>query len=807
MDAEEFEKLKKRVLAAEKGREEAEQREQKAEQQAQKAEQQAQKEKEARQKAEEELRKTTLPEYLSLCHEHLSESMSVQTDKSRSTKGDPSNADGKLRPDRIQPWLEFIDKQKGTLEMLYSIYPSDVMPQAFDSRNSIKTQGEKVALRKLASEQDLQSLQRAIVETPVAQIVAHLKELDDVRNEFGLAGGIEFYNHLSPLSNDADEVAQRLAAQQLEPSTPPPTGPSISHCRPDQVCVHTTVDDILKPTLIVEYKAPHKLTCAHLRHVLHPGSPPLELDKVINRVRVPSSKETDAYFEYHAERLVAAVITQTFSYMVDCGTQFGYITTGEAFVFLHFRLEENAKTVYYHLAEPNADVNAQKKDFPDTKDYLNRTAISQVLAFSLLALQSVQGTQEWREGVIEILKIWEVDFKAVLEELPETPENADKSSPWSEYHPKTYSINVPDRSPIRLRSRKTTCPDPDTQDDQNTPPPTDDESSPIDTPTRSQRGPRGNRGQRGQRGQRGLPNGTGSSSRGGQKRAFCTQLCLQGLARGGPLDRQCQNVSDHCEQGYQGDRHQLDGEEFRMLLSEQLRRSRGDACQPLGMEGARGALFRVILTSHGYTVVGKGTVPAFVKDIRHEAEVYRRLVTLQGVHVPICLGSIDLNKPYYYSTGIRIVHLMLLSWAGECLDGSKTTGTDGQRWTSDLVCAVNAIHGAGVLHQDIRMPNLLWNEEMKRVMLIDFERAEIVKTLRQALSPMSPNRKRKRALGAKEVKGEDNMLGIKSKDPKIRFQAALEESAMRSLLHQWSLLWPESTTQDSAGLGSIHVGG
>ena len=50
-------------------------------------------------------------------------------------------------------------------------------------------------------------------------------------------------------------------------------------------------------------------------------------------------------------------------------------------------------------------------------------------------------------------------------------------------------------------------------------------------------------------------------------------------------------------------------------------------------------------------------------------------------------------------------------------------------WTSDLVHAVNAIHGAGVLHRDIRMSNLLWNEETKRVVVIDFERAKILKAI------------------------------------------------------------------------------
>jgi len=190
----------------------------------------------------------------------------------------------------------------------------------------------------------------------------------------------------------------------------------------------------------------------------------------------------------------------------------------------------------------------------------------------------------------------------------------------------------------------------------------------------------------------------------------------------------------------------------------------------------------VTLTSHGYTVVGKGTVLAFVKDLRHEAEVYRRLTILQGIHVPLCLGSIDLDTPYYYGAGICIVHLMLLSWAGKCLDGSKTaTGTDGQRWTSDLVHAVNAIHGAGVLHRDIRMPNLQWNEETKRVMVIDFERAEIVKAVRRALLPMSPNRKRKRTLGAKEGDGKDNMADTMKEDPTMRLRVALDILAARMM--------------------------
>ena len=787
---EEIEALRKELAASKQAEEEEKGKRQKAEQELQQAEQREQKEKEDRQKAEEELheakeetRPTTLLEYLSLCHEHWSESISVETNKSLSTQGDPSNAKGKLRPDRLEPWDDFLETQKMILESLYSVYPLHEMPQYFANRNFVKTQGEIVASRKLASEQDLVILQRTIVETPVTGIVAHLKSRDIVCEEFGLAEGIDFHNHLNSLNEEnADGLAQQLEAQKLEPSTPRRLPPPISHGRPDQICVYTTFADGTQPTLVVEYKAPHKVTCDHLRHVLRRDRPPLELDSVINRLNVPPPQDTEAHFEYHAERLVAAVISQTFSYMVACGTQYGYVSTGEAFIFLRIKPEENARTVYYHLAIPNADVKAQKKKFPTTDSYLNRTAVSQVLAFSLHAIKSVQDPQEWRERVTKTLETWEVDYEAILKEIPETPKIAGEPSPFlSEYVPRTYKLVVP--KPTRLlRSSNATHNDSATQKHQGTPPSSDDESAPSNTPTRPQRGPSGKQGQRGQRGQRNKPlNGAAYSSRGGQRRAFCTQLCLQGLAQGGSLDRQCPNVFNHCEKGYRSDRHQLSGEEFRMLLDEQLRRGRGNACQPLWMQGARGALFRVTLTSHGYTVVGKGTVTAFVKHLRHEAEVYRRLVTLQGTYIPICLGSIDLDEPFYYDTGVRIIHFILLSWAGKSLDDSKTAiGINRQPWTSDLVRAINAIHGAGVLHRDIRMPNLLWNEETKRIMVIDFERAEIVKAqaVRQALAPISPNRKRKRALtsGAKEIEGDNKMLEIMKEDPKIQYQVELEIS-------------------------------
>lgn len=75
----------------------------------------------------------------------------------------------------------------------------------------------------------------------------------------------------------------------------------------------------------------------------------------------------------------------------------------------------------------------------------------------------------------------------------------------------------------------------------------------------------------------------------------------------------------------------------------------------------------------------------------------------------------------------------------------------------DPCSIIMPIHGAGVLHRDIRMANLVWNEEKKRIMVIDFERAVIVKDCL---------RKRMRSYGTKMVDGKDNLMpDIKKKDP------------------------------------------
>jgi hypothetical protein len=152
----------------------------------------------------------------------------------------------------------------------------------------------------------------------------------------------------------------------------------------------------------VEFKAPHKVTIPELVAGLHQ----------MDLARDVIDQEGDT-FEFYTTRLVAAVITQIFSYMIDSEIRYGYICTGEAFVFLHIP-KDDPTVVQYFLCIPNQDVQA------DDELRLHRTAIGQVLAFTLQALAVEPPTQEWHDAAHDKLTTWEVEYLDVLREIPET---------------------------------------------------------------------------------------------------------------------------------------------------------------------------------------------------------------------------------------------------------------------------------------------------------------------------------------------------------------------------------------------------
>ena len=537
-------------------------------------------------------------------------------------------------------------------------------------------------MRSLGYESDLRHLQRDTIEKPVTNILNHLGSLNAVCREFNICGSISFKDHPQPMSERSEEVQSRIS-----PSTPPVP-------RTNQVCVYIDADDHRNLAFVIEDKPPHKLTLAHLRM----GLRSMDLRKdVIDRYTVPTPGDEVAHLQYYSDQLVATVITQIYSYMINGGVRYGYITTGQAFVFLHIPADDQT-VVQYHLAEPEADVKAHKDKYPKG-DYSHHTALGQVLAFTLLAIGSKRTTNAWRDEVLGQLTPWKVDYEALLSKMPES---AQKASSASEYIPSpcvVASPDVVDRRRSSLNLRKSCRPQQAVMPDEEGNGSGSGNDYAPEMPTRPPVG-----GPSRQRPPQAGGAGSSSSHPQGHRRHqdFCTHACLRGLVQSGPLDLSCPNVISHrgCDNC-----HPINIHTFLALLRDQFARTLDADCEELGLQGARGALFRVTLASHRYTLVAKGTVEVFVPDLRHEVVVYQHLDPLQGTRVPVCLGSIDLIVPYYYDAGITITHMMLLSWAGRRIDDVRAGSADvmdDHGWENEVANAFRLIKDARVQHNDER---------------------------------------------------------------------------------------------------------
>ena len=204
------------------------------------------------------------------------------------------------------------------------------------------------------------------------------------------------------------------------------------------------------------------------------------------------------------------------------------------------------------------------------------------------------------------------------------------------------------------------------------------------------------------------------------------------------MDETCPNFKHHRFEHI----HQ---QEFQHLAREQLARDRGpDAkCLPLYLSGALGSLFKVCLSTHGYTFVAKGMESFDFSRLQHENRIYDRLWPVQGKYVPVCLGIIDLVLPYCYDCGV-FTHFMFLSWGGwplaHCMNQLSKPDV-----IETVTAAYDEMHKLGVLHSDAALRNILHDKRVGTLMIADFERSEL--DSREALGPICPNsanRKRKR---------------------------------------------------------------
>ncbi|CDM36994.1 hypothetical protein DTO006G1_1951 [Penicillium roqueforti] len=750
-----------RRLLAEAQQREAESRQREAEARQLAAEARQREAETRRQLSEERIqtRDTTLPEFLDACHVHLFLGMNVQTCIDSSTKGDPANADNKLRPARIREWVEFPQEQTTIWDNLMCV--DLVVQRHFTPRHTLERYGQDVQ-GMMGSELDLGYFERFTIELRVAEVIKKLYASPQLRRVFHLNGDVTFENHANTLTDESEIVAdmgslsltqgqprrsQRLAAKQSHTSQLQLTAQSVandqnpmlrkpSRPRADQFCVYNKGPEERVPAFIVEYKAPHKLTLAHIKA----GLSDIELDDVLCYQEVEKPEDT-------CRRVVAAVITQAFSYMIKAGLEYGYVCTGEAFIFLRVP-HDDPSTVYYYLSLPKEDVGDTTGWTGNTGDdnRLHLTALGQVLAFTLRALQTPPRSIQWRNSAAKNLDTWVMVYADLWEEAEKVKDVPCSDSDFMSPKSRNKYCRM---SPVKTRSMPTALFESCVPLEVPSSSGFDDSSDEFDSNTPSRR-PRDSRFA----GSSPLPPSSttvisrGGSSSQGKSRQYCTQQCLLGLVTRGRLDEKCPNVRDHGV-----GRHSISQVTLISLLHRQLsmhdpRPDLEIGCDSLHIHGSRGALHKVTLLSHGYTFVGKGVPVEFVKYAQHEESVYSRLRPIQGVHVPVVLGGLPLRQPFSYDGIADIVHLTLMGYAGKTL--AKPHDVEPDWLIKEAEVSLHAIHALGVLHNDPIAGNMVWNKDSGRVMFIDFERAQLQKIPRPPLESLSPNQKRKQATDAWE---------------------------------------------------------
>lgn len=692
-------------------------------------EEEQRKREEQQRRHEEQTGKSTLPQFLDACHTQLYLGLAVRKEKTESTQGHPANADNKVRPDHILPWLDFAAHQTKVWDVLMN---SDfVFEKHFTSLNWLEESGEQLRTRQVSSEMDLHHFARLAVEDPVASIIKCLAHDPRVRDKLGLQGLVSFENHGNMLR--PDPVLQSLQDLSLSNGQPrrrsprfqapatqtdssakvarssSPIVPNSSRSRPDQFCIYSVTGESgavhRVPATTAEYKAPHKLTLGHI----YAGLTAMNVAEIVKE-----GLEEDV--TRRCQRLMAAIITQEFASMIKSGLEYGYIFTGPALILLRVP-KEDPSSVYFSLAVPLEDVGETTGCTPhlDQPNRLHLTAVGQLLAFTLRATQSPPRDCKWRRDAENRLSTW----KVIVEEQEDSVLEEEVCS--SEYRPPTGdSSDFRLQSPISRRLRRPML---KLQDQVHHLPGSSSSSGDEDdmaTPSRANSlRPHFNPG--GSPRSRPLPqNRIQKKSEDDNPRRqrnlgpYCSPSCLKGLVEGSALDTTCPNAQHHGE-----GQHAIDFKEFqrliRKVLCDQL-----DYCEELYINGAVGFLYQIRLPAWGYTVVAKGTRPEHLSALNHEAMIYRHLKSLQGIHIPMYLGTFKLKLPLWYMGFVPIEHMMLMSFGGYSLNHLHCPASIP---ADQAVMGLQAIHACGILQRDMAPRNVLYDPRRKCITWHDFGRA------------------------------------------------------------------------------------
>ncbi|EGD92990.1 hypothetical protein TESG_00550 [Trichophyton tonsurans CBS 112818] len=650
--------------------------------------------------AEDLNRPTSFEEFLIACHIYITVPITVQTDSSLTTKGSITAPTGRYCPTFLEPW-DFHSAQQSLFDEAYKfLHPSNASElRVFPPRQVLEHQGRAACRYPLGSEGDLQRHQFLEVENPIYDTFQALAAIPAARERFSLADGVVFENHL----NSTTEIPRDNEAPVI-PRT----------VKPDQNCIFHQVNGERNLIYVTEYKAAHKLTDDFIRSGLYQMN---MYEEVVQRAILPDKDDKDGNAQYNAKRLTCAALTQTFDYMIGQGLEYSCLTNGRIKVMLRVPID-NPETLQYSILEPSRDAEPVANQDGFRFPY---TAVGYYLGLTLLSLGSPRRNQAWRNSAQSKLNKWEVNFEKILQGIPVTER---KIRPSPAYRAPRYPLN--DRSPYLLRNRRARpIFDADTHNIVYAgpgPPPSDDEAHGREPPSSPLQAIERRKRQRTST-MNSQPSRSGQPA-GSQSRPYCTQRCLGGLVSRLPLDPKCPNIELH-KHNSKGSFHSLSLSKVLALMESQINDD-PDSCRYLKKEGVHGSIFALTLKGYGYTCIGKGTS----YKSKHEAQIYALLAPLQGITIPVFLGDVHFTKSKYFLLNRTIIQLSLMAWGGKCLSEALPP-IEKQDLAGRVKQAQRELLSYKVAHLDFEDRNILWNEEIQGVMVIDFGRVKVIKSLKR----------------------------------------------------------------------------
>ncbi|KAK3332459.1 hypothetical protein B0T19DRAFT_448526 [Cercophora scortea] len=403
------------------------------------------------------------------------------------------------------------------------------------------------------------------------------------------------------------------------------------------------------------------------------------------RVTQDDARTTALVAEYKAaHKAQAEQFRNAYHYMIVTGLMYGYVASGDCMVFL--AILDTPGVLSFHLVPSSMDIEGLQP----TADGTKYTPVAQLMTLAHVAVETETQPLQWIQKALADLPRWP--------STKQTTSSQSKGITGPSLPPPPPPPNDDDDDMQGGGSRRSKTPQ---KRSLAKPAPAEPTTPSSSKASGSKSAPKDMGSQ--------ISNQKQTTRTSLQGVPYCTQACLLGLSRNGPLDMNCPNAALHAKRGC-GSYHSISKAQLCSIFRDQLAENLDCGCECLDkylMFGETGILFKITLPEYGYTLVAKGVQGVYADALVHEARVYSHCRDLQGVYVPVHLGNIDLVVPYPLQSMALVNHMMLMSWAGRTL---KTYVPDDVDIDEEISQTVGMLYDAG---------------ELGGVMCIDFDLARV----------------------------------------------------------------------------------